>query len=770
MTACSDERFKRMLPLYELDLLAEDERREFREHLLVCDECFDSAQQFQDAAEHLRRSQYVRTVVESLAADTGNLSEGVASERPKRRRLWSTLVPTSVAAAAVLAVLILKPWHVEIRPSEDVLAAHYRIAVMPFETEDSLTAELPLGRMAAHLLATDLAESMYLDVVASRRVQAILDGIAETAVGTAPDNIAARIAGETNADWVVTGRVASSDSAALITYEIYDAAAGRLERPQEIIGSPTEDIFSMVDRLSASIKKSLPLPRAASWEFDRDIAGISTFSAEAYSHYLAGIDAFDKLYYADAQAHFSEALKIDSTFAMAHYYMSRLGNAGAIARAVAYLDRTGERDKYYIRAQLSATAGDVLMYTRILRELIQRLPDEEEAYRMLAGAEYDHLDNDSAITHFRQATAIDPDDKLAYNMLAYAYAHAGAFDSAMASIDRYIALAPDEANPWDTRGEILAFYGRLDDAIASFEKAAEVKPDYPAASVNLGNMYLFKRDFSQAAKWYHRRMEYDSARYALNWKLDLVSILIQQGMLAEALQELDEFTTTFRNQMADAGINQDYSMSLLKKALIHSELGHYEAAVDNIRACAELYQRTHPGDVIGYRLDLVRVLVEAGRLDDAAAVAENFRKMADGSASPWYAVARDFSTGIVAVARGNHAEGIALLEEAARRIPARRWFTAHFVLARAYLEAGRFYDAVDKLEKLLPVYVSHRLVRSIDDVKLHYLLGRAYEGASQTDKAVEQYEIFLHLWRNADAGLAAVDDATSRLNRLKAKT
>ena len=90
----------------------------------------------------------------------------------------------------------------------------------------------------------------------------------------------------------------------------------------------------------------------------------------------------------------------------------------------------------------------------------------------------------------------------------------------------------------------------------------------------------------------------------------------------------------------------------------------------------------NPGDVIGYRLDVLRVLVEAGRLDDAAALAENFRIMADPGTSPWFAGARDFSLGMVAMARGNHSEGIALLEEAARLIPATRWFTAHFVLAR----------------------------------------------------------------------------------------
>ena len=52
----------------------------------------------------------------------------------------------------------------------------------------------------------------------------------------------------------------------------------------------------------------------------------------------------------------------------------------------------------------------------------------------------------------------------------------------------------------------------------------------------------------------------------------------------------------------------------------------------------------------------------------------------------------------------------------------------------------------------------------------HYYLGQAYEESGWTDKAIEQYETFLDIWKNADSGLTSVEDARTRLARLKSES
>ena len=49
----------------------------------------------------------------------------------------------------------------------------------------------------------------------------------------------------------------------------------------------------------------------------------------------------------------------------------------------------------------------------------------------------------------------------------------------------------------------------------------------------------------------------------------------------------------------------------------------------------------------------------------------------------------------------------------------------------------------------------------------HYELGRAYEMSGWTRKAIEKYQFFLDLWKDADPGLPAVADAKSRLAALQ---
>jgi len=54
-------------------------------------------------------------------------------------------------------------------------------------------------------------------------------------------------------------------------------------------------------------------------------------------------------------------------------------------------------------------------------------------------------------------------------------------------------------------------------------------------------------------------------------------------------------------------------------------------------------------------------------------------------------------------------------------------------------------------------------------IKVYYLLGQAYDKSGWTKKAIEKYEKFLSIWKDADQGIKEVDDAKARLARLKSE-
>jgi cytochrome c-type biogenesis protein CcmH/NrfG len=55
-------------------------------------------------------------------------------------------------------------------------------------------------------------------------------------------------------------------------------------------------------------------------------------------------------------------------------------------------------------------------------------------------------------------------------------------------------------------------------------------------------------------------------------------------------------------------------------------------------------------------------------------------------------------------------------------------------------------------------------------VKAYYLLGLAYEKSGWNKKAIEKYEEFLDIWKNADPGIPEVQDAKERLKKLRAES
>jgi tetratricopeptide (TPR) repeat protein len=87
------------------------------------------------------------------------------------------------------------------------------------------------------------------------------------------------------------------------------------------------------------------------------------------------------------------------------------------------------------------------------------------------------------------------------------------------------------------------------------------------------------------------------------------------------------------------------------------------------------------------------------------------------------------------------------------------------VKARAYLETGDLDNAISVYERLTtfdPLQKERYLVYPL----YHFRLAKLYEQKGWEGKALEQYEIFLKLWKDADPDLAEVVDAKKRLASL----
>lgn len=87
-------------------------------------------------------------------------------------------------------------------------------------------------------------------------------------------------------------------------------------------------------------------------------------------------------------------------------------------------------------------------------------------------------------------------------------------------------------------------------------------------------------------------------------------------------------------------------------------------------------------------------------------------------------------------------------------------------LAKAYVERGETDKAIAEYERLItfdPIKPARLLIHPL----YHYRLAMLYEQTGKKDQAIFRYERFLEIWKEAEPGTPAVEDARKRLAGLK---
>ena len=682
---------------------------------------------------------------------------------PKPKKWLPFLIPAGIGLA-VLLFLIFKPFSIEIGTDKESAAAENSLAIMYFENLADPEDKDRTAEMITSLLVTDLSESEYMSVASQQYLYDILKLLGKADLKVINRQVASEVAEKARAKWILTGKVMQTKPNLVVTAEVSETKVGKILTSHRVSGQAGEDLFAIVDKLSDKVKKGLSLPEQAKNEEDKPVANVTTHSAEAYRYYLEGVDFLEKQYVKEAQQNFQKALSYDSTFAMAYlrlaFFQTRPEAVMLMRKALRYSNKATWKEKHHIKAAYAKISRNYLEEVAEREKIVARYQDAKEQLNLLGFAYLIEVgEPQKAIVTLSKAIKLDPLYAPAYDMLAYAYDQVGDFEKAILTVNKEESIAPD-ALAYSTKGDIYAHHGQLEPAIEAYRKTLAVKPDYYWSLASLGSMYLFKEDYFRAESCFQELSSCEDKSYRSQGKLYLALIPLYQGKLQEVLAVLDYGLSSDKIEKTRGWEN---AYKYLVKAAVYDEKNIWYKALEEFKKGSESSYNYIDIFYPKYCNDFyVMILTRQGDLVNAQQATESLGNDNDVSLKwqYWYAL------GWIERTKGNWK---AAIENFKKGLEIRPDFRGRFMLAQTYLEANQLGEAVGEFEKALSRYDESRLHWAILAVKAYYLLGLAYEKSGWNNKAIEKYQEFLEIWKNADPGIAEVEDAKQRLAILKKK-
>ena len=268
------------------------------------------------------------------------------SARPVRHRQLA-------AAALVVVALTAGGWVAVTKLTNDAALVDGRITVLPFRVTATDPSLEHLREGLPTLLENALGSYADISVVPARTVLAALDRRGARDADLL-DDVSADVARELGSRNVLLADLVEYGNEVRITGAIMDAGSSS-PRFQISVSAPADSLHTLVDRLANQIVAGMggtPQHR---------LSAVTTTSLPALGAYMHGMADFRVGRYDSAAARFDQAVTLDSTFALAAFWLNAAGvwtadrppnYARAIRLASRYKDQLSTADRTLLDAVL----------------------------------------------------------------------------------------------------------------------------------------------------------------------------------------------------------------------------------------------------------------------------------------------------------------------------------------------------------------------------------------------------------------------------------
>jgi tetratricopeptide (TPR) repeat protein len=724
---------------------------------------------------------------EDLLLDLTNIEQGHplgAKVIPRRKPFAPAIKPKKVLipALVVIALVIIGAVIWRLIPREEVtLLPQYEksIAVISFENQTGDEGYDYLEKAIPNLLITNLEQSGHLYVATWERLLDLLEQLDKGDVGFIDRELGMELCRMDGVEAFVHGSFTKVGDMFASDVKVMEVKTGKLLNSVRSTGRGEESILqNQIDDLSKEIALSVGISDSDVEAAQTRIADITTTSLEAYNYYLKGREAYKKFYYDEAQRFYKKAVEIDPNFAMAYLRLGAMSidpEAGreALEKAKALSARATDKERLFIEAFYALRIEkDQEKRFRILQEIAEKYPKDKEVHMKL-GSYYRSRDKNKAIQEYEKVLELDPNDGLAHNAIGLFYNEIGDFEKAIEHLEKYASLNPGDANPIDSMAFIYFQRGRLDEAAAKYKKALEIQPDFYESMDVLAYIYALREDYQETMRLIDKFIAITQSRRdkaQCHWWKGFYNYWL--GSFERSLSELSK-----AEEIAKSIGYADIKMhSPWLKAWPYLDRGEFDLSRESIAPVIDIVMKNLPerkamstvcDNLFSGQVDLMQGQIAS--LKSRLAVIKAYLPEVE-VAKEWLEIRYNYLLGEMLLAEGSHQEAIAICEKTPPFILNTTYYSEVLhknvpfvkdVLARAYLKKGDTDKAIAEYERLTSFDI-RRQNRCLSHPRLYYRLAILYEEKGEKIKAIEKYEIFLDLWKDADEGLPEVEDAKTR--------
>ncbi|MDH5385787.1 MAG: protein kinase, partial [Candidatus Aminicenantes bacterium] len=681
--------------------------------------------------------------------------------------LKKLMIPGLAIIAIITAAIVI--WQL-IPKKATVLTPSDRpsIAILYFMNE---TGDESLNHWRSALsrwLITDLSQSRYINVISGDRLYSILRKFDLLEARSYASEDLEKVASEGGVNHIFQASLTKAGDTFRVDYSLQKADTLEVIASDFVTGKSEESFPSLVDDMTRKIKVHLKFPeKTIASDLDKAVGEITTSSPEAFKYYAEGRRHHDEGEYRKSIAMMEKAVAIDPEFAMAYRSMTvSYNNLGygtegreCLEKALELKDRLSDRESYLIQAQDHwhnwRTWNKAI---ELFHKVLDIYPEDGIAIGNLIQINYYLEEWDKAIEIGERGIQSKSElSNITYGNLQAAYQGKGLYNQAENLIRYYINTISDGALPRWGLAQNYFFQRKYDLALNEIQKVLSFNTINDDCYWLRGYIHLCNGNLKEAENDFQRLLTSEEQSWVDEARYGLANLYLLQGKFQE-----------MKNQLG-------YALELAKKSgqvywepRAYVSLGIADFRTGNMnKALEELnkaWDKSVEEDVIWYQVGILYwkgiIFTHMDSMDKANTAAEELRMLIEKSPFKrqikWY----DNLLGRMELKKANYASSIAHLQKALSLLSFESEinpYDAQLIepLALAYFENGDLDKSRAEYEKIISL-TGGRTAQGEIYAKSFYMLGKIHEQQGDTAKAIEHYEKFLDLWKNADPGIVEV--------------